>query len=84
MASQVVGRPDAKYGEVPVAFVELAPDAEATSDDIIEFCRGEIASFKVPRAVHFVDAWPMGATKILKYELRARLAAMTGEKQTHA
>jgi len=82
--AQVVGRPDAKYGEVPVAFVELAPDAEATSDDIIEFCRGEIASFKVPRAVHFVDAWPMGATKILKYELRARLAAMTGEKQTHA
>jgi acyl-CoA synthetase (AMP-forming)/AMP-acid ligase II len=76
--AQVVGLPDEKYGEVPVAFVELKQGQSATEREIIEFCRGEIASFKIPRLVRFVDAWPMGATKILKYELRARLLAELG------
>ncbi len=71
--AQVVGLPDDKYDEVPVAFVELAPGSAATEQEIIDFCRGEIASFKIPRHVRFVDEWPMGATKILKYELRDRL-----------
>ena len=39
----------------------------------IDFCRGEIASFKIPRHVRFVDDWPMGATKILKSALRERI-----------
>lgn len=73
--AQVVGLPDAKYGEVPVAFIELKPGEAADEDAIIRFCRGEIASFKIPRHVRFVDAWPMGATKILKHELRAQLLA---------
>jgi len=73
--AQVVGLPDEVYGEVPVAFIELHTDGEATEEEIILFCRGEIASFKVPRHVRFVDEWPMGATKILKYELRDRIVA---------
>jgi fatty-acyl-CoA synthase len=76
--AQVVGLPDEKYGEVPVAYVELKTGQSATEQEIIEFCRGEIASFKIPRLVRFVDGWPMGATKILKYELRARLLAEFG------
>jgi fatty-acyl-CoA synthase len=76
--AQVVGLPDEKYGEVPVAYVELKTGQSATEQEIIEFCRGEIASFKIPRLVRFVDTWPMGATKILKYELRARLLAELG------
>ncbi len=76
--AQVVGLPDAKYDEVPVAFVELRPGAEATEQEIIEFCRGEIAGFKIPRHVRFVDEWPMGATKILKYVLKDRICAELG------
>ena len=73
--AQVVGLPDEKYGEVPVAFIELLPDAAATEAEMIEFCRGEIASFKVPRHVRFVEDWPMGTTKILKSALSDRLLA---------
>lgn len=76
--AQVVGLPDEKYDEVPVAFVELRPGATATEQEIIDFCRGEIASFKIPRHVRFVDSWPMGATKILKYELTELIRAEFG------
>lgn len=68
--AQVVGRSDDHYGEVPVAFVELTAGASAVADELIEFCRGEIASFKIPREVRFVTEWPMSATKIQKYRLR--------------
>ena len=73
--AQVVGLPDEKYGEVPVAFIELMPEATATEAEMITFCRGEIASFKIPRQVRFVEDWPMGATKILKSALRDQLLA---------
>ncbi len=73
--AQVVGLPDEKYGEVPVAFIELVPGATATEAEMIEFCRDEIASFKIPRHVRFVQDWPMGATKILKSALRERILA---------
>jgi acyl-CoA synthetase (AMP-forming)/AMP-acid ligase II len=72
---QVVGAPDERLGEVVAAFVELAPGREATGDDLIEHCRGRIASFKVPRYVRFVEEWPMSATKIQKFQLRERIAA---------
>lgn len=71
---QVVGRPSEKYGEEPVAFVELAAGAECTADDLIEYCRGQLASFKVPREVRFVTSWPMSATKIQKFKLRELLS----------
>jgi len=76
--AQVVAVPDEKYGEVPAAFVELAPGASASAQEIIDFCHDEIASFKIPRFVRFVDDWPMGATKILKYELRERICKELG------
>ena len=71
--SAVVGLEDEKYGEVPVAYVELKPGEEATEAEIIKFCKGEIASFKVPKHIRFIQEWPMGATKILKYELKERI-----------
>jgi acyl-CoA synthetase (AMP-forming)/AMP-acid ligase II len=72
---QVVGVPDARLDEVPAAFVELRPGFEATSEeDIIAHCRGQIASFKVPRYVRFVSEWPMSASKIQKGVLRERAA----------
>ncbi len=72
---QVVSAPDAHYTEVPAAFIELKPGVEATESEIIDFCRGQISTFKVPRYVRFLDEWPMSGTKIKKYELRERIAA---------
>ena len=71
--AQVVGIPDAKYVEVPAAFVELRPDQAASEAELIEFCRREIASFKVPRHLRFVTEWPMSSSKIQKFRLRDAL-----------
>ncbi|MGA1675124.1 MAG: class I adenylate-forming enzyme family protein [Pseudomonadales bacterium] len=73
--AQVVGVPDAKLLEVPVAFVERVPGVEVTADELIAFCRGQLASFKVPRAIHFVTDWPMSSTKVQKFRLREALLA---------
>lgn len=74
MLAQVVSAPDPKYTEVPAAFIQLAPGATATEDELIAFCRGDIASFKIPRYVRFVTEWPMSATKIQKVKLREQMA----------
>lgn len=76
--AEVVGKPDPRLDEVPVAFVELKPGEQATAQQLIDFCKGRIANYKVPREVHFIEAgsWPMSLTKIDKRGLRARLAAM--------
>lgn len=71
--AQVVGIPDAKYAEVPAAFVELQPGASAAESELIEFCRKEVAGFKVPRHVRFVTEWPMSSSKIQKFKLRTAL-----------
>ncbi len=71
--AQVVGLPDKRLVEVPAAFVQLEPGQDATADELDAFCRGQIASFKIPRHIRFVDDWPMSATKIQKFKLRADL-----------
>ena len=71
--AQVVGWPDDRYGEVPVAVVELQAGAESTAEELIDHCIGQLASFKVPREIRFVFEWPMSATKIQKYRLREEL-----------
>jgi fatty-acyl-CoA synthase len=70
---QVVGAPDARYIEVPCAFVELVSDASVTADELIDHCLGHIATFKVPRYVRFVTDWPQSGTKIQKHRLRERI-----------
>jgi len=76
--AQVVGIPDAKYAEVPAAFVELKPGAQATEAELIGFCKGIVSSFKVPRVVRFVTEWPMSSSKIQKFKLREQLVAELG------
>lgn len=71
----VVGVPDDRYVEVAAAFIELVPGATATEQEIIDFCSGSMARFKVPRHVRFVTEWPMSATKIQKFALRDRFLA---------
>ena len=54
----VIGRPDERWGEAPVPVVVLAPGAAATADELIEHCRGQLAKFKVPKDVTFIEALP--------------------------
>jgi fatty-acyl-CoA synthase len=69
----VVGRPDDRWGEVPIAFVVLRPEASATPAELIDHCRGQLARFKVPKGVELVDALPRNPSgKVLKRELRDR------------
>jgi fatty-acyl-CoA synthase len=75
----VVGVPDAKYMEVPAAFIELRPGQHVTEDEIVEFCREGLARFKVPRHIRFIDEWPMSATKIQKFRLREQLTRELAE-----
>ena len=75
----VVGRPDERWGEVPVAYVVLRPAATTTPDELIEHCRGQLAKFKVPKDVVFVDALPRNPSgKVLKRELRSRASVERG------
>jgi HIP---CoA ligase len=67
----VIGVPDARLGEVGRAFVVPRPGATVTEAEIIAFCRGRLANFKVPRSVRVVTALPRNASgKVLKFELR--------------
>jgi acyl-CoA synthetase (AMP-forming)/AMP-acid ligase II len=69
----VVGRPDDRWGEVPVAYVVVRAGAATTPDELVEHCRGRLARFKVPKEVRLVDALPRNPSgKVLKRELRNR------------
>lgn len=72
---QVVGAPDPRLSEVPAAFIELHPGTSLTVQEVLDYCRGKISSFKVPRHVRFVTQWPMSTSKIQKYKLRQQLEA---------
>ena len=68
---QVYGVPDEKYGEQVAAAVKKRPDSDLTEEDVKEFCRKNIARYKVPFYVDFVEEYPMTASgKIQKYKLR--------------
>jgi acyl-CoA synthetase (AMP-forming)/AMP-acid ligase II len=68
----VVGRADERWGEVPVAFVVVRPGASVTAESLLEQCRTELARFKVPKEITFLDALPRNPSgKVLKRELRA-------------
>lgn len=79
----VVGLADERLGEVPVAYVEVVPETELSVEEVVAWCEGVIASFKVPRHVRFVSDWPMSATKIRKVDLRRRIADEFGLPPPH-
>ncbi|MGH7108327.1 MAG: AMP-binding protein, partial [Acetobacteraceae bacterium] len=76
--AQVVGVPHPRLVEVPAAFIERQADVAVTPEELIEFCRREIAGFKVPRHVRFVTEWPMSTSKIQKFRLRDQLLVELG------
>jgi len=76
---QCVGLPDPKYGEELCACIILRPGMQADAEEIRAFCSGQIAHYKVPRYVRFVDTFPMTVTgKIQKYVLRKQIATDLG------
>ncbi len=68
---QVIGVPDVKYGEEIMAWVKVKPGAQVSKEEIITYCKGQIAQYKIPRYVKFVDTFPMTVTgKIQKFHMR--------------
>jgi fatty-acyl-CoA synthase len=83
---QVIGIPDAKYGEEVMAWVKLKRGATLAEQDVKNFCKGQIANFKIPRYVRFVDSFPMtGSGKIQKFRMREiTLAEFSANERTAA
>jgi fatty-acyl-CoA synthase len=72
MACAVVARPDPKWGEAPVAYVELKAGASADAAELIAHCRGLLAGYKVPKEIRFEDIPKTSTGKIQKFQLRER------------
>jgi fatty-acyl-CoA synthase len=73
-AVQVFGVPDQKYGEEICVWIILKTGEQASEDEIRDFCRGQIAHYKIPRYVRFVDEMPMTVTgKVQKFAMRDRM-----------
>ncbi|MFW9917776.1 MAG: long-chain fatty acid--CoA ligase [Candidatus Thorarchaeota archaeon] len=79
----IIGAPHMIRGEMVMAFVVLQDDETASEEEIIEFCRGEIARYKIPRAVKFIDELPKSAIgKVLHRELRDIVWKKAGKKRS--
>jgi len=77
--AQVFGVPDAKYGEEVCAWVITRAGQALSEDEVREFCRGQIAHYKVPRYVRIVPEFPLTATgKPQKYEMRKAMTDLLG------
>ena len=79
---QVIGVPDPRYGEEICAWVKLRDGQSATPDEIRDFCKGQIAHYKIPRYVRFVDEFPMTITgKVQKFVMREQTIAALDLKE---
>lgn len=77
--AEVIGVPDAKYGEQVCAWIRLREGETASEDEIRQFCKGKIAHFKIPHYVKFVDDFPMTVTgKVQKYVMREMMSKELG------
>ncbi len=77
--AHVIGVPSSRYGEEVMAWVKLRPGASVTADELSQFCRGRIATYKIPRYWKFVDSFPMTVTgKIQKFRMRELAIAELG------
>ncbi len=85
MEVQVFGVPDDRFGEEVAAWVQLREGEQCSEREIVDFCRGQIAHYKTPRYIRFVNEFPMTVTgKIQKFEMRKAMADQLGrsEQQT--
>jgi fatty-acyl-CoA synthase len=76
---QVFGVPDAKYGEQLCAWIRVKTGEQLTTHDVVAFCKGQIAHYKIPQHIRFVDAFPMTVTgKVQKFIMRQKMAEELG------
>jgi fatty-acyl-CoA synthase len=75
-AAAVVAKPDDKWGETPCAFVELKPGANATTEELAQWCRKHLAAYKCPRYVVFAEIPKTSTGKIQKFKLREMAKAV--------
>jgi fatty-acyl-CoA synthase len=75
-AAAVVAKPDEKWGETPCAFVELKPGKDATPEELVAWCKQNLAGYKVPRYVVFAELPKTSTGKIQKYKLREMAKAV--------
>ncbi len=76
----VVGLPDERFGEEVCAWIRLSAGQQASEEEIREFCRDQIAHYKIPRFIRFVDAFPMTVTgKVQKFLIREQMVAILGQ-----
>jgi len=79
---QVIGVPDARYGEEICAWIRLREGVTATPDEILNFCHGQIAHYKIPRYIKFVDTFPMTVTgKVQKFAMREQMIVELGLRE---
>ena len=76
----VVAKPDEKWGETPCAFVELKPGANATADELIAWCKKNLASYKCPRHIVFAEIPKTSTGKLQKFKLREMVKALEMQK----
>ncbi|GED56320.1 AMP-binding protein [Brevibacillus formosus] len=77
---QIVGVPDAKYGEQVLACIRVKPNETLSEDEVRDYCEGKIAHYKIPRYIQFVDEYPMTASgKIQKFKLREQALQLFGQ-----
>jgi fatty-acyl-CoA synthase len=76
LAVAVVAKPDEKWGETPCAFVELKPGAQASADELLQWCKKHLAGYKVPRYVVFAEIPKTSTGKIQKFKLREMAKAV--------
>jgi fatty-acyl-CoA synthase len=69
-AAAVVAKHDDKWGETPCAFIELRPGASATADELTQWCKQQLAGYKVPRFIVFAEIPKTSTGKIQKFRLR--------------
>ncbi|TAN03622.1 MAG: acyl-CoA synthetase, partial [Rhizobiaceae bacterium] len=74
-AAAVVAEPDEKWGETPLAYVELKPGKSATETELINHCRALLARFKCPKSVVFAEIPKTSTGKIQKFVLRQKVRA---------
>lgn len=73
--ASVIGVPDAKWGEAPLAVLVSGGQPELTAEELSEFCRGKLAAYKIPRKLEYIAALPRNPTgKVLKKDIRSMMA----------
>jgi fatty-acyl-CoA synthase len=76
---QVFGIPDPKFGEQLCAWIRVKSGEQLTDREVVAFCKGQIAHYKIPQHIRFVDAFPMTVTgKIQKFVMRQKMAEELG------